>query len=75
MFEYLITQKLGVLSTLKNGVTLELNKVSFNGEAAKWDLRRWGTNGSGERRMHKGVTLTYNEIKALKEALNAIEDL
>ena len=76
MVSYYITQRLSVLSSQGDGETLELNKVSFNGEPAKWDIRRWGMRDyDGRRRMRKGIALSYHEIKALKQALEKLEDI
>ena len=37
-----ITEHIDTVSESKNGeYTLELNKVSWNGKAPKYDLRRW----------------------------------
>ena len=40
-FKYEITQELGVLSESKSGWTREINLVSWNGAAAKYDIREW----------------------------------
>jgi len=69
-FKYEITERIAVLSENKKGWTKELNKVSWNERAAKYDLRDWHQE---EGRIGKGATLTDEEIKNLKEVLNAIE--
>lgn len=66
--KYEITEKIAVLS--ERGVwTKELNKVSWNNRDPKFDLRDWNHE---EGRMGKGVTLTDEEAKALKEALDKV---
>ena len=40
-FKYEITQELGVISESKSGWTRELNLVSWNGGAPKFDIRDW----------------------------------
>ena len=57
------------ISTEKNGWTKELNLVSWNKRAPKYDLRSWSPD---HQKMGKGVTLSEEEISALKSAL---EDL
>lgn len=52
----------------------ELNLIRFNGRAEKYDLRRWRVK-DGERRMQKGITLTGEELHALRDVLNDLEDL
>ncbi len=68
-FSYEITQKYGVLSTSKSGWTLELNAVSWNGRQPKFDIRSWSP---GHEKMGKGITLTTEEVGALKTLLEKI---
>ena len=67
---YEIVQKVGVLSTSASGWAKELNLISWNDREPKYDLRDWSADGS---KMGKGVTLSKDEILALKELLNSIE--
>lgn len=55
--------------------TLELNRVSFNGYPANFDLRRWGCNAAGEKYPSRGVSLNRLELAALKKQLNAMDDI
>lgn len=48
--------------------------VSYNGSTAKYDLRSWRRT-DGEEKLLKGLTLTDEEARALKEALNSRGDL
>jgi hypothetical protein len=68
--KYEIVRKLGVLSTSASGWAKELNLVSWNDREPKYDLRDWSADGS---KMGKGVTLTREELLALKELLNGME--
>jgi hypothetical protein len=61
-----IVKHIAVLSENAKGWTKELNMVSWNGRAAKFDIREWSEDHS---RMGKGITLTEEEIDALKKAL------
>ncbi|MDO4661572.1 MAG: PC4/YdbC family ssDNA-binding protein [Tissierellia bacterium] len=67
-----IVEEIGVMSTKTNGWTKELNLVSWNDNAAKYDIRDWSPDHS---RMSKGVTLTKEEAKILKELLKEDEEL
>ncbi|MGI5059188.1 YdbC family protein [Treponema pectinovorum] len=69
-FSYEITEKLGVFSTSKSGWTTELNKVSWGGRPEKYDIRPWAPD---HQKMGKGISLTAQEVIALKELLNKIE--
>ena len=44
--------------------------VSWNGNPPKYDIRDWSPDGS---RMAKGITLTKEELAALKDILNELE--
>lgn len=49
---------------------LELNLISWNGREAKYDIRSWSPDHT---KMSKGITLTADELKALKKALDETE--
>ena len=62
-----IIKEIGVLSESPKGWKKELNLVSWNDGAPKYDLRDWDPE---HEKMGKGITLTENEIKALKALLD-----
>ena len=66
-FQYEIVEELGVLSTNSKGWAKEFNKVSWNGGKPKYDIRDWSPE---HEKMGKGVTLTDEEVTALKEIMN-----
>ena len=50
----------------------KLNLVSWNGAAAKYDLRDWAPE---HEKMGKGITLSADEVQELYEILkNIVED-
>ncbi|MGT2667563.1 YdbC family protein [Streptococcus rifensis] len=61
-FSFEIVEKLLVLSENEKGWTKELNRVSFNGAEAKYDIRSWSPDHS---KMGKGITLTNEEFQVL----------
>jgi hypothetical protein len=65
-----IKEELGVISEGSKGWKKELNLVSWNGAAPKYDLRDWAPE---HEKMGKGVTLTAEEVKKLYEILGNIE--
>jgi hypothetical protein len=65
-----ITEKIGVLSTSARGWAKELNLVSWNDRAPKYDIRDWSPDGAT---MGKGVTLSKEELVALKDLLNGLD--
>jgi len=65
-----IVKKIGLLSTSSRGWTKELNLISWNDREAKYDIREWSPDGGT---MGKGVTLTKEELAALRELLNTME--
>ena len=68
--KYEIVKQIGMLSKAGSGWTKELNLISWNDREPKYDLRDWSAD---HEKMGKGVTLTRDELLALKELLNRIE--
>ena len=66
-----ITQSLGTLSENAKGWTKELNLVSWNDNAPKFDIREWSPDHT---RMSKGITLTEEEMAQLVELFNARDE-
>lgn len=62
-----IVEKLGIISTNSKGWTKELNLVSWNQRAAKYDLREWSPDHTLKG---KGLTFSPEEINKLKELLD-----
>ena len=63
-------EEIGVISEGARGWRKELNLVSWNGAAPKYDLRDWAP---AHEKMGKGVTLTKDEAKALAALLGEIQ--
>jgi hypothetical protein len=68
-FSYEIVEEIAVLSENPKGWRKELNLVSWNGRAPKFDLRVWSP---GHEKMGKGVTLSNEEFAALKQTLTSM---
>ena len=68
--KYEIVKKIGVLSSSASGWAKQLNLISRNDRDPKYDIREWSPDGE---KMGKGVTLSKEELLALKELLNKIE--
>lgn len=62
-----IKQNIGTLSESSKGWKKELNLISWNDKEPKYDLRDWD---SEHEKMGKGVTLTAEELRKLKDILN-----
>lgn len=66
-FTFEIVEKLGVLSVPdENGWAVEVNRVAWNGNKPKYDIRAWSPDHT---KMRKGVTMTLSEFEALKKVL------
>ncbi len=63
-----ITKELGVISENQKGWTRELNMVSWNDHAPKYDVRDWSPDHT---RMSKGISMTEEEMQKLVELFNA----
>lgn len=70
--KYEIIETIAVISESPKGWTKELNLISWNGRDPKYDLRDWAP---GKEKMGKGVTLTKEELVALKTQLQEIRDI
>ena len=68
--KYEIKETVGVIAESAKGWKKELNLISWNGKEAKYDLREWAPE---HEKMGKGVTLTKDELKLLKDLLNSME--
>ena len=75
-FKYEIKEHVGVVAEERGYRTLELNLVSFNDAEPRYDLRRW-VNKDGKRTLGKGITMTGEQIRALRDMMNGLtlEDL
>jgi hypothetical protein len=69
-FKYEIIKKIGVLSKTASGWAKEINLISWNERDPKYDIREWSPDGE---KMGKGVTMSKEELQALKELLNKME--
>lgn len=61
-----IKKEIGVLSENAKGWRKELNLISWNEAAPKYDIRDWAPE---HEKMGKGVTLTKEEAEELLKAL------
>jgi len=68
--KYEIVKKVGMLSKSASGWAKEVNLISWNDREPKYDIRDWAPDGV---KMGKGVTLSREELLALKELLNSVE--
>ncbi len=68
--KYEIIKQIGILSKSASGWAKELNLISWNDREPTYDLRDWSADHD---KMGKGVTLSREELLALKELLKNIE--
>ena len=68
--KYDIEKTVGTLSENDKSWTKELNLISWNDRPAKYDIRDWAPE---HEKMGKGVTLSLEELKALKKILNEMD--
>lgn len=70
--QYEIVKRVGILSESPKGWQKQLNIISWNGREPKYDLRDWAPDGE---KMGKGITLSLDDLKALKKMLSHMEEL
>ena len=68
--KYEVKESYGILSESAKGWTKELRSISWNNREPKFDIREWAPENEA---MGKGVTLSREELKKLKEILNGME--
>lgn len=68
--KYEIKQHIAVISENSKGWRKELNLISWNNAAPKYDIRDWAPE---HEKMGKGLTLTADEIISLKQILSELE--
>lgn len=64
--KYEIIESVATLSTTASGWRKELNLISWNGAAPKYDIREWAPD---HEKMGKGITLTEEEAAVLVTVL------
>lgn len=65
-----IQENFGVISRSKSGWNKELNFISWNERESKYDIRDWSPEHD---KMGKGITLTKEELKGLRDVLNNMD--
>jgi len=68
--KYDIIETLGSISENAKGWSKELNRISWNDRAPKYDLRDWAPE---HEKMGKGLTLSKEELIALRDLLNNLD--
>jgi hypothetical protein len=68
-FKYDIKKNLGTISESAKGWKREVNVMTWNNKKAKVDIREWDEN---HEQMGKGITLSKEELKQLKDILDKI---
>ena len=69
-FNFEIVKNFGSVSESNNGWVKEVNLVSWNDREPVYDIRVWQEN---HEKLGKGITLTEQELKNLKNLLNTME--
>ena len=69
-FKYEIVENVGVISSNSRGWNKELNFISWNDRDPKFDMRDWAEDHS---KMGKGISLTKEELIALRDLLNSLK--
>lgn len=69
-FKYEIVENLGVVDT-DTSMRIELNLIKWGNRKPVLDLRKWNEDHTS---MSKGFTVSKEEIDALREMLNTLEE-
>ena len=68
-FKFDIKKNLGTISESSKGWKREVNVMTWNNKKAKVDIREWDEK---HEQMGKGITLSKEELKQLKDILSKI---
>jgi hypothetical protein len=68
--EFDVVKEFGELSENIKGWKREVNLVSWSGRDPKYDIRDWSPDHA---KMGKGITLTAEEMKQLRDILDKME--
>jgi len=69
-FKFEIKKNLGTISESTKGMKREVNVMTWNNKKPKVDIREWDEK---HEKMGKGITLSKEELKQLKDILNDID--
>lgn len=61
-----IKKHIATITTHETGWQKELNIISWNGNAPKYDIRDWSPN---HEQMSRGITLTKNDAVTIAQAI------
>lgn len=65
---YEIIEQIALLNNW-NGLSLELNRISYDGKKPVLDIRRWAYDKDGNREARAGISLNEYEEEGLKKIL------
>jgi len=68
-----IKQRIAVLSENDNRYSKQINVISWNGGKPQLDIRMWRVQQDGTQRPLKGIPLTADEVKVMREAIKGLE--
>lgn len=68
--KYEVINTIGIVSEGKNGWNKELNLIKWNDREPVYDIRTWSPD---HEKIGKGVTITVDEAKALRDMLNSLD--
>ncbi|RBP61368.1 hypothetical protein DES36_11450 [Alkalibaculum bacchi] len=68
--KFKLVETIGTISESNKGWVKELNLISWNERAPKYDLRDWAPD---HVKMGKGITLSKDELIVLRDILNQME--
>lgn len=69
--EFEIVKHIGVIRD--GNCPVELNHISWNGCRPKFDFRSWKIGDDDTKIPLKGITLSEDELRALRDILNSME--
>jgi hypothetical protein len=68
--KYEVIETIGIVSEGKNGWNKELNLIKWNDREPVYDIRTWSPD---HEKIGKGLTISVEEAKVLRDMLNGLK--
>lgn len=70
-FTFEIKENVAKIESANNGITKEINIISWNDAPPLYDIRTWKNDAAGNKTPYKGISLSEDECRAFTDSLLA----
>lgn len=72
-FSWEVIEAFGNFSEERKNYTREVNQISWNGATPVYDIRGWRVGKDGKKHPLKGLSLSREELIALRDILQSLD--